>query len=102
MFAVIARQMDCGDCVGEAKRLTLEEGLCEAEFDACLATLSSPRLDAPEAKLLEWARETIRYQPHIIQKRTEPLVAELGPEAMLEAVGVASLANATIRLAALL
>jgi hypothetical protein len=70
--------------------------------DACLAALASPKLDARESAILSWVRETVRYQPGQIQKRTRALADAIGMEATLEAVGVASLANATVRLAMLL
>jgi len=76
--------------------------LREAEAQAALSALASPKLDAAEAAILSWVRETVRYTPSQIQKRTRTLSEAIGMEAMLEAVGVAALANATVRLAMLL
>ena len=42
------------------------------------------------------------YVPSAIQRSTHALGAQLGAEGLLEAVGVASLANGTVRLAMLL
>ena len=42
------------------------------------------------------------YQTAVIQKQTSTLAADIGDAAMLEAIGVAALANATVRLAMLL
>ena len=67
-----------------------------------MATLRCPRLAPREAGLLAWARDTVYYEPSSIQQKTRALGAELGAAALLEAIGVASLANATVRLAMLL
>jgi len=102
MFAVIARTLGCPHCEAAAKRLLLEEGLSESEVEGAIATLRSPGLAQREAGLLAWARDTVYYEPSSIQQKTRALGAELGPEALLEAIGVASLANGTVRLAMLL
>lgn len=102
MFGVVARMLECRFCVPQARALLLAEGFDEAEVDACLSALASPKLDARESAILTWVRETVRYQPSQIQKRTRALADAIGMEATLEAVGVASLANATVRLAMLL
>jgi hypothetical protein len=44
----------------------------------------------------------VRFQPSEIQKRTRALAEAVGAQAMLEAVGVAALANSAVRLAMLL
>jgi hypothetical protein len=44
----------------------------------------------------------VRYQPGEIQRRTRGLSEAVGVQAMLEAVGVAALANAAVRVAMLL
>jgi alkylhydroperoxidase family enzyme len=102
MFAVVARMLECGFCQPESRDLLQAEGFDADEAEACLASLSSPKLDAKESAVLAWVRETVRYQPSQVQKRTRALAEAIGAEAMLEAVGVASLANATVRVAMLL
>jgi alkylhydroperoxidase family enzyme len=102
MFAVVARSLGCTFCEGEARRLLLAEGFTEAEIDAALATLASPRLAARDASILAWTRDTVHYQPAAIQHSTRALAAEIGDAALIEAVGVAALANATVRLAMLI
>jgi hypothetical protein len=44
----------------------------------------------------------VYYQTAMVQKQTAALAAEIGDAAILEAIGVAALANATVRLAMLL
>jgi alkylhydroperoxidase family enzyme len=102
MFAVVARMLECGFCQPESRKLLQAEGFNDEEADACLATLSSPKLDASESAILAWVRETVRYQPGEIQKRTRSLSEVVGAQATIEAVGVAALANATVRVAMLL
>jgi alkylhydroperoxidase family enzyme len=102
MFAVVARTLGCPHCEAAATKLLLEEGLSQAEIDNAIATLRCPRLAQREAGLLAWARDTVYYEPSSIQQKTRALGAELGGAALLEAIGVASLANGTVRLAMLL
>lgn len=102
MFAVVAQSLDCRHCETEACALLQSEGFTGQEIAAALATLDSPRLEPFETKLLTWVRGTVHYQPSAIQEQTRALVAEIGAEKTLEAIGVAALANATVRLAMLL
>ena len=74
------------------------EGLAPGELDGILANLGSPRLDAREARLVPFARETVRYQPAVIQRRMRELARGLSPEEILEVVGIAALANAVCRM----
>ena len=101
MFAVVARTLGCRTSEGEARRIALAEGFSEAEVDAALATLRSARLPAREQGLLSWARDTVYYQVAPIQQNTAALAAQLGHPAIVEAIGVAALANAVVRLAML-
>jgi alkylhydroperoxidase family enzyme len=101
VFAVVARVLECRLCSPEVLRLLEREGFGRAEAEACLSSLASQRLSANEEAILQWARETVRYQPLAIQKRTRALFERIGAHATLEAVGVAALANATVRIAML-
>lgn len=102
MFAVAARTLECTQSEVEARKLLAAEDFETAEVDSALATLDSKRLAARDAKLLPWVRDTVYYQTAAIQGQTRALAAEIGQPAMLEAIGVAALANATVRLAMLL
>lgn len=101
MFAVVARTLGCRTSEGEARKLAAAEGLGEAQIDSALATLRCARLSQADEDLLSWARDTVYYQIGPIQKKTAQLAAAIGPAAILEAIGIASLANATVRLAML-
>ena len=101
MFAIVARSLDCRTSEAEARRLLAADGFSDAEIEKSLASLESPRVPAAEARLLPWVRETVHFQTARIQGRTRELAAAMGNAAVLEAIGVASLANATVRLAML-
>lgn len=102
MFAVVARTLDCPHTEQAARQLLTAEAFGDSEFDAALATLDSKRLAPHESSLLSWVRDTVHYQTSAIQHRTRTLAQEIGEAEVLEAIGVASLANATVRLAMLL
>ena len=101
MFAVVARTLGCCTSEIEARKL-LAVDLSDDEIDSALLTLRSPRLSQRDALLLPWVRNTVYYQTAMVQKQTATLAAEIGDAAILEAIGVAALANATVRLAMLL
>jgi len=102
LFAVVARTLDCKHCEVQSQKLLLDGGLDAAEIEKSLATLGSSRLESKESRLLAWVRDTVHYQTGPIQAQTRALAREIGEPAALEAIGVASLANATVRLAMLL
>jgi alkylhydroperoxidase family enzyme len=102
IFAVVARTLGCPHCEGVATGLLLEGGLSRTDIEGAMTTLRCPSLPPREAGLLAWARDTVYYEPSSIQQKARALGAGLGPEALLEAIGVASLANGTVRLAMLL
>ena len=98
VFAVVARGLGSRRAEEEAKRLLALEGLGPGELEEILAHLASPKLDRVEAAIVPFARQTIRYRPADIQRRARRLLDELSTEQFLELVGVAGLANATVRL----
>jgi len=102
MVAVIGRALGCDHAEGEARSGLSADGLAPGDIDEIVRNLGSPRLDAREARLVPWARETVRYRPLAIQERTRELTRHLGRDEVIEAVGIASLANAVARLAILL
>jgi alkylhydroperoxidase family enzyme len=101
MFAIVARSLDCRTSEAEARRLLAAEGFSEADVEQSLATLKSAGLPAAEASALPWVRDTVHIQTARLQERTREMAAQLGKPAALEAIGVAALANATVRLAML-
>jgi alkylhydroperoxidase family enzyme len=100
--AVVARALRCAQGEAEARALLAGEGFRPEQVDDLLATLSSPRLDAREARLVPFARETVRYQPGAIQRRMREVTAGFSADEILETAGFAALANAVCRLSVVL
>ncbi|NND31719.1 MAG: hypothetical protein HKN76_03945 [Saprospiraceae bacterium] len=102
MFAVVARSLECPFCEMESRLMSADLGFVDEEFDQAIRSLSSPKINADETKILEWTRETIRYDSAAIQKRTRELAVQIDHSLLLEAFGMAALANSIVRLAVLL
>jgi len=102
MFAVISRSLDCAFCQAETGKMAKDLGFKEDEYEKALLTLTSPRLNAVERKILTWTRETVHFQTGTIQKHIRGLAKEVESTVLLESIGVAALANTTVRLAVLL
>lgn len=101
MFAVVARSLNCTSCLEETENMALGIGLTNGDFKAALSSLTSPRLSESEGKILRWTRETIHFQSGTIQKHMRTLAEEVEDEVLLEAIGIAALANSIVRLAVL-
>jgi AhpD family alkylhydroperoxidase len=102
MLAVIGRALGCDHAEMEARRGLADAGLTASDVDQILANLGSPRLDSREELLVPFARETVRYRNGAIQERTRALAERLSIAEVIEAVGIASLANAVARLSVIL
>ncbi len=102
MFAVVARGLGCQSSSAEMAAVLEAESLAPADSEQILAHLSGPGVSADEAALLAFARDTIWYEPMQIQRRARELRERLSAAQFVEAVGVASLANALCRLRAAL
>ena len=101
MLAVVARGLSCEACaldVGEALR---DEGLEDAVVTQVLTHLDAPELDPIERLVVPFARETIWYEPALIQRRARALGERLGEAQLVEAIGVAALANGLCRMGAI-
>ena len=101
MLAVVARGLGCEVCgceVGDALR---GEGLTEPAVAQVLTHLDAPELDAVERLLVPFARETIWYEPALLQRRARALRDHLSGPQLLEGIGVASLANGLCRMGAM-
>jgi alkylhydroperoxidase family enzyme len=98
MLAVVARQLGSQLCERETRESLVAKGLSESQVQDILDTLSSSSLTPEENRLLRWTRETVWYEPRIIQNSTRRLADDLGEEVALEAVGSAALFNALARL----
>ena len=102
MLGVIGRALGCDRSEIEAREALADEGLGRADVDTILTNLGSPMLDRRDALLVPFARETVRYQNGIIQRRVRELASTLSLDEVVEAAGVAALANVVARLSVLL
>ncbi|HXJ33354.1 MAG TPA: hypothetical protein VMS22_04875 [Candidatus Eisenbacteria bacterium] len=102
MLAVIGKALGCAYSEREASVELAQAGLGPADVAEILTNLGSPKLDRREALLVPFARETVWYQVPVIQRRTRELARHLTRDELIEAVGIASLANGVCRLSILL
>jgi len=100
VFAVIARAVGSAATTREAMRLLVGEGLDPATVEQILAHLGSSDLDETEALIVPYARDTVRYNPSQIQRRSKVVRAALSNEEFIDLVGTVALANAVARLGA--
>ena len=101
MLAVVARGLACEACAPELREALQREGVTEATLTQVLTHLDAPQLDPVERLLIPFARETIWYEPAPMQRRTRALRERLSGPQLIEAIGVASLANGLCRLGAM-
>jgi len=98
MFAVISRGLPCRVCELQLVDALRRQGLSAATIERVLGQLDAPELDATERLLLPFARETLWYEPAALQRRTRALREALSAAQLIEAIGVAALANALCRM----
>jgi AhpD family alkylhydroperoxidase len=101
MFAVIARGLACEVCAQETRAALQDEGLKEAALTQILTHLDAPELDSLERLLVPFARDTIWFEPAPMQRRARALHDRLSGPQLLEAIGVAALANGLCRMGAM-
>ena len=102
MFAVVARSLECEFCQDESRKMAKDLGFSDRDFDQALSSLSSPKLNEQESKILAWTRETVHYDARSIQALNSQMVKVIEPSVFVEAIGTAALANSIVRLAVLL
>jgi len=102
MLAVIGRALGCRPSEVEAAEGLRGAGFTPDDVSEVLANLGSPKLDGREVLLVPFARETVRYRNAAIQRHTHELWERLGTQEVLEAIGIAALANGVCRLSVLL
>lgn len=100
IFGVVSRALPCEVCELEVSRALQREGLDAAAVARVLAHLDGPELEPTERLLMLFARETLWYEPAILQRHARKLREHLSNEQLLEAVGVIALANGLCRMAA--
>jgi hypothetical protein len=100
MIAVVTHGLVCGICAPEILGSLKEVGLDEPSADKILTHLDGPKLEQMERQLLAFARETIWYEPHAVQRSAGALRRNLSGPQLVEAVGVLALANGLCRMGA--
>jgi AhpD family alkylhydroperoxidase len=101
MLAVIARGLACDVCALEVGEALQREGLKETALTQVLTHLDAPELDPIERLLVSFARDTIWFEPAPMQRRARALHERLSSPQLLEAIGVAALANGLCRMGAM-
>jgi AhpD family alkylhydroperoxidase len=100
IFAVVSRGLPCEVCEVEVSQALQREGLDAATVSRLLTHLDGPELEPVERLLMSFARETLWYEPATLQRHTRLLRDSLSHEQLIEAIGVAALANGVCRMAA--
>jgi alkylhydroperoxidase family enzyme len=100
IFAVVARGLECKVCALEIKNALEAEGLDESTLALILTHLDAPELEEIERLLVRFTRETIWFDPAVLQRRTRSLRDRLSVPQLIEFIGVASLANGLCRMGA--
>jgi AhpD family alkylhydroperoxidase len=100
MFAVVSRGLPCTVCELELTRALADEGMPADTLQRVLSQLDAPQLDAVERLLLPFVRETLWYEPAALQRRARALSDRLNRAQLMEAIGVAAMANALCRMTA--
>lgn len=98
MLTVVARGLGCEDSVRELVQALEGEGLDRNALVDIVTHLDAAALDDRERLLVSFARETIWYEPSVVQRRARELRRTLSGPQLLEAVGVAALGNGLCRL----
>ena len=101
ILAVVARGLGCEGCATPLREALHAEGLSDAALDRILADLDGPELDPVERLLVPFARETIWYEPAMLQRRARALREHLSEPQLVEAIGVAALGNGLCRMGAM-
>jgi alkylhydroperoxidase family enzyme len=100
IFGVVSRGLPCELCELEVSRALQGEGLDAAAVSRLLAHLDGPELEPIERRVMLLARETLWYEPAILQRHARKLRDHLSNEQLIDAIGVTALANGVCRMAA--
>lgn len=97
-FAVIARGLGAQAAEREARTLLVESGMRDDDVDSALANLAAPGMSDVEMALARFARDTIRYQPKMVQRSARAVRSRLDADQFRDVIGLTALANAVCRL----
>ena len=100
MLAVIARGLGCKTCALDLGGALQQEDVDARVLADVVTHLDARELNDVERRLVMFARETIWYEPAVVQQSARALRRTLSGAQLLEAVGVAALGNGLCRLGA--
>lgn len=102
MTATVGRAVGCPAAEADAVRELQTLGVPGEAVERVLRNLGGPELDPLESRLVQLARESVRYQPKTIQEKTRWATEGLTPAQIVEVAGICSLANGMARMSVLL
>lgn len=102
IFAIVAQSLDCPVCTTEACELLHGQGLLQDDIEQLLTYLYSDRLSPLELKLVDFARDSVRYQVSDLQDKAHQLRADLSQAELIELAALVGLANWVARLSIIL
>ena len=100
IMATVGQGISCSVCRAEVTRLAAEEGLDAEVLYTSAAHLDDPALTQAERAMLEFARESLWYEPQKLQRRARALLEAVGTDRFVEMLAVVTLANMFTRLTA--
>jgi AhpD family alkylhydroperoxidase len=98
LLAVVARALGAKACEQQARDMLRTEGVDHADTEQILTHLASPILSDTERLLIPLARETVWYQPAVIQRHCAEVQQQLSAAEFLDFCGAVALLNTMCRL----
>lgn len=102
IFATVTEGIDCNVCREEIERLSTDSGIDPGDLRRMVSHLDEPGLSAREKLMLEYARESLWYEPQRLQRRARALYEATGRKDLVEMLAVVALANLFVRMSAAL
>jgi AhpD family alkylhydroperoxidase len=102
IFATVTEGIDCDPCRVEVNRLAAEAGIDPVDLKLMVSHLEKSGLSLRERLMLEYARESLWYEPQRLQRRAKAVHAQTGRTDLVEMLAVVALANMLVRMSAIL
>jgi alkylhydroperoxidase family enzyme len=101
IYAIIARTLDAGYVEREAVKMLYRAGVEADVITAVLDHLRHPSLSEDDLQIINYARDSVRYQVPAIQKSLRQLSQGMQQEHVVDIVGQAAFANTVARMSVL-
>ena len=98
IYAVVARTIGATYVESEAAQLLADADVPSDVVAGVLDHLHHPSLTADEAAVINYARDSVRYQVPVIQKTLRALAKGKPPQLTVDTVGQVAFANTVARL----